>query len=110
MAVTQLQVKHNIFERTVGGNTKIEPEQHLSDCLNGFINTHKDFENVVDGTKLASITIKRFQTMKETESGRSYNPSSDTCNRIRRFLRLEISFNLVHDFKARYMPKEKEDF
>lgn len=110
MAVTQLQVKHNIFERTVGGNTKIEPEQHLSDCLNGFINTKNDFENVVDGTKLSSETIKRFQSMKEAESGRAYNPSSDTSNRIRRFLRLETTFTLVHDFKSRYMPKEKEDF
>lgn len=104
--VTKLAVKNNLFERVVGGNSDYKDKHHLSDLLNNYIRSRKDFNEVMDGTFLSAVTIERMKTLKESESGRDYNPSSDTLERLKTFFNLQYT-SCVVDIKPRYRNKEK---
>lgn len=95
-AVRELQIKNMLINGVKAlGNTKYGLKEVCSDLINQAGTDSGTLERISRGTFLQPGTLKRMATLKETEGGRAYNPSSDTVERIMRYFGTELTANQV---------------
>lgn len=105
----QIDIKNRLLTTTSAlGNSNRGLKEVCSDLLNEGGKGKGRIEQICDGTFLSRTTIERMMSLKESETGGTYRPQAETCERILRYFGASMRFDqvIIH---SRYCNKPKED-
>jgi len=103
-AVTKLEVENAILAKAALGNSNRDFLDVCHELVDAYI---KDFQEDGELMGLDQNTLRRFKSMKDSETGRRYNPTIDTVQRILRHFNTEVHFNTTR-IQKKYQNKPKE--
>ena len=103
-AVTKLDVKNAILAKAALGNSNRDFVDVCHELVDAYI---KDFAEDAELIGLDQNTLRRFKSLQESETGRRYNPSVDSVQRILKHFGTEVHFTTT-TIQKKYRNKPKE--
>lgn len=103
-ALTKLEVKNAILAKAALGNSNRDFVDVCHELVDAYIS---EFQEEAELMGLDHNTLRRFKSLKDSETGRRYNPSIDTVQRILRHFGTEVHFETT-TIQKRYQNKPKE--
>lgn len=107
MSTQREMIKNRLLAGTKAlGNTHVGLKDVCSALINDALKRGEKIQSICDKTFLSGVTIERMRSLKDCETGETYRPQVETCERILRAFGAELSLNEVN-IKNEYSLKPK---
>lgn len=103
-AITKLDVQNAILAKAALGNSNRDFVDVCHELVDAYVS---EFEEDADLMGLDQNTLRRFKSLKDSATGRRYNPSIDTVQRILKHYGTEVHFSTT-SIQKKYQNKPKD--